>query len=258
MPTITNFTGSEGYQNPMASDQESCSDEEPDSEMLSDDLCLPDSDDDRLTSRNLSSLPDDIPVNSCILRPPRKMFTNCRERWRQQNVSGAFAELRRLVPTHPPDKKLSKNEILRMAIRYIGLLCEVLEWQKNHGLLTNKENSGLAIKCELPLSPTSRRLRQKRPYDDELKRPLQESDFIRYGNEENEEVFRKYQRLPSKEYLFGKDHLKMLRGPYFLPRWRQMPLRNVTGERNGNNLLMIAPASKEDEKNCKDKSDKEK
>lgn len=47
----------------------------------------------------------------------KKIFTNSRERWRQQNVSGAFAELRKLVPTHPPDKKLSKNEILRMAIR---------------------------------------------------------------------------------------------------------------------------------------------
>ncbi|XP_055588227.1 uncharacterized protein LOC129740541 [Uranotaenia lowii] len=60
----------------------------------------------------------------------RKIFTNTRERWRQQNVSGAFAELRKLVPTHPPDKKLSKNEILRMAIRYIRLLTNVLEWQK--------------------------------------------------------------------------------------------------------------------------------
>lgn len=49
----------------------------------------------------------------------RKMFTNSRERWRQQNVSGAFAELRKLVPTHPPDKKLSKNEILRMAIKWV-------------------------------------------------------------------------------------------------------------------------------------------
>ncbi|XP_053985056.1 uncharacterized protein LOC128893558 isoform X3 [Hylaeus anthracinus] len=60
----------------------------------------------------------------------RKLFTNSRERWRQQNVSGAFAELRKLVPTHPPDKKLSKNEILRLAIRYIRLLSNVLEWQK--------------------------------------------------------------------------------------------------------------------------------
>lgn len=60
----------------------------------------------------------------------RKIFTNTRERWRQQNVSGAFAELRKLVPTHPPDKKLSKNEILRMAIKYIRLLTNILEWQK--------------------------------------------------------------------------------------------------------------------------------
>lgn len=43
--------------------------------------------------------------------------TNSRERWRQHNVTGAFAELRKLVPTHPHDKKLSKNEILRMAIK---------------------------------------------------------------------------------------------------------------------------------------------
>jgi len=49
----------------------------------------------------------------------RRMFTNSRERWRQQNVNGAFAELRKLIPTHPPDKKLSKNEILRLAIRYV-------------------------------------------------------------------------------------------------------------------------------------------
>lgn len=63
-------------------------------------------------------------------RSIRKVFTNTRERWRQQNVSGAFAELRRLVPTHPPDKKLSKNEILRLTIKYIKLLNSVLEWQQ--------------------------------------------------------------------------------------------------------------------------------
>ncbi|CAG7653043.1 unnamed protein product [Allacma fusca] len=67
-----------------------------------------------------------------IGRHPRKVFTNTRERWRQQNVTGAFAELRRLVPTYPPDRKLSKNEILRLAIRYIRLLSSVLEWQDSH------------------------------------------------------------------------------------------------------------------------------
>lgn len=76
----------------------------------------------------------------------RRMFTNSaglrgarscsRERWRQQNVNGAFADLRRLVPTHPPDKKLSKNEILRLAIRYIRLLSSILDYQRRRdGLL---------------------------------------------------------------------------------------------------------------------------
>lgn len=44
-------------------------------------------------------------------------------------MNGAFGELRRLVPTYPPDKKLSKNEILRLAIKYIRLLSSVLEYQ---------------------------------------------------------------------------------------------------------------------------------
>ncbi|XP_074042151.1 uncharacterized protein isoform X2 [Leptinotarsa decemlineata] len=73
----------------------------------------------------------------------KKIFTNSRERWRQQNVSGAFAELRKLVPTHPPDKKLSKNEILRMAIRYIRILTNVLEWQN-----TTASTIQVDIKCE--------------------------------------------------------------------------------------------------------------
>ena len=38
--------------------------------------------------------------------------------------------MRKLVPTYPPDKKLSKNEILRLAIKYIRLLNQVLDYQK--------------------------------------------------------------------------------------------------------------------------------
>ncbi|XP_056420165.1 T-cell acute lymphocytic leukemia protein 2 [Hyla sarda] len=56
----------------------------------------------------------------------RKIFTNTRERWRQQNVNSAFAELRKLIPTHPPDKKLSKNETLRLAMKYINFLINIL------------------------------------------------------------------------------------------------------------------------------------
>ncbi|KAL6114780.1 T-cell acute lymphocytic leukemia protein 2 [Pungitius pungitius] len=63
----------------------------------------------------------------------RKVFTNTRERWRQHNVNTAFAELRKLIPTHPPEKKLSKNEILRLAMRYIGFLVRLLESQSGGG-----------------------------------------------------------------------------------------------------------------------------
>ncbi|XP_048869707.1 protein lyl-1 [Brienomyrus brachyistius] len=59
----------------------------------------------------------------------RRVFTNSRERWRQQNVNGAFSELRKLIPTHPPDKKLSKNEILRLAMKYINFLVQLLHDQ---------------------------------------------------------------------------------------------------------------------------------
>ncbi|KAM5247329.1 T-cell acute lymphocytic leukemia protein 1 [Ctenodactylus gundi] len=63
----------------------------------------------------------------------RRIFTNTRERWRQQNVNGAFAELRKLIPTHPPDKKLSKNEILRLAMKYINFLAKLLNDQEEEG-----------------------------------------------------------------------------------------------------------------------------
>lgn len=79
-----------------------------DEDLLSDELSLADSDEDSSRQTSREAQPRVV---------VRKIFTNSRERWRQQNVSGAFGELRKLVPTHPPDKKLSKNEILRMAIR---------------------------------------------------------------------------------------------------------------------------------------------
>lgn len=60
----------------------------------------------------------------------RSPGTSNREKWRQQNVNRAFVNLRRLVPTYPPDKRLSKNEILRMAIKYIRLLESILEYDK--------------------------------------------------------------------------------------------------------------------------------
>ena len=57
-------------------------------------------------------------------------------------MNGAFADLRRLVPTYPADKKLSKNEILRLAIKYIRLLMAVLDYQKQEeGLPIESQNN---------------------------------------------------------------------------------------------------------------------
>ncbi|XP_063074841.1 T-cell acute lymphocytic leukemia protein 1 homolog isoform X2 [Engraulis encrasicolus] len=74
----------------------------------------------------------------------RRIFTNSRERWRQQNVNGAFAELRKLLPTHPPDKKLSKNEILRLAMKYITFLTKLLSDQDSgtEGILMTAAGEG--------------------------------------------------------------------------------------------------------------------
>lgn len=50
-----------------------------------------------------------------------------RERVRVEAFNVAFADLRKLLPTLPPDKKLSKIEILRLAICYIAYLNHVLD-----------------------------------------------------------------------------------------------------------------------------------
>ncbi|MEQ2293385.1 hypothetical protein AMECASPLE_032798, partial [Ameca splendens] len=86
----------------------------------------------------------------------RRVFTNSRERWRQQNVNGAFSELRRLIPTHPPDRKLSKNEILRHALRYINFLDSLLTDQDHR--VAPRGRAGSLGDDELPgaLSPTSK------------------------------------------------------------------------------------------------------
>lgn len=76
----------------------------------------------------------------------RRVFTNSRERWRQQNVNGAFSELRKLIPTHPPDKKLSKNEILRLAMKYINFLVKLLNDQANDSLTDSTEDDKCTMK----------------------------------------------------------------------------------------------------------------
>ncbi|XP_069375827.1 T-cell acute lymphocytic leukemia protein 1 homolog [Paralichthys olivaceus] len=87
----------------------------------------------------------------------QRFFTNSRERCRQQNVNGAFAELRRLIPTHPPDRKLSKNETLRLALRYINFLGRLLT-EQNLGKVPRGRAESLELEVDRlqgALSPLS-------------------------------------------------------------------------------------------------------
>lgn len=87
----------------------------------------------------------------------RRVFTNSRERWRQQNVNGAFSELRKLIPTHPPDKKLSKNEILRLAVKYINFLVTLLNDQaqdkSSRDSPVDEQDEGAPTRLEEALHP---------------------------------------------------------------------------------------------------------
>ena len=56
-----------------------------------------------------------------------RMAHATRERLRVEAFNVAFCELRTLLPTLPPDKKLSKIEILRLAICYISYLNHILD-----------------------------------------------------------------------------------------------------------------------------------
>ena len=60
-----------------------------------------------------------------MIEPPQQHNTTAL----LQAFNSAFATLRELLPTLPPDKKLSKIEILRLAICYIAYLDSVLDNQ---------------------------------------------------------------------------------------------------------------------------------
>ena len=69
-----------------------------------------------------------------------------RERWRQKNVNIAFSDLRRLLPTYPPDRKLSKVDILRTTIKYIRFLVDLLKTMD--GLERDKETKATTLKIK--------------------------------------------------------------------------------------------------------------
>lgn len=151
-------------------------------------------------------------------------------------MNGAFSELRKLIPTHPPDKKLSKNEILRLAVKYINFLVTLLNDQaqdkstdsnedKNEDehaarLDTNKRNPH--SRCETPPpSQTTPALSAVHPASLTVNRNRDSTDSIivlanssstssYYGDTDSEESFGAKTSLVSHDFLGKvKDQIRM-------------------------------------------------
>ena len=116
----------------------------------------------------------------------RRVYTNSRERWRQQNVNGAFNDLRKIIPTHPPDKKLSKSEILRYAIKYIKLLTTVVEFQEKEDI--EQTNTGnIRIATNRQTFPPSDHSKTMSRYDPTSHRGLTSPESVYFGDHSGEE-----------------------------------------------------------------------
>uniref|UniRef100_A0A8B9F0W0 BHLH domain-containing protein n=1 Tax=Amazona collaria TaxID=241587 RepID=A0A8B9F0W0_9PSIT len=76
----------------------------------------------------------------------RRAAANARERDRTHSVNAAFGALRRLIPTRPADRRLSKVETLRLAASYIAHLANVL-------LLQHAEGTAATQPCPQPTPP---------------------------------------------------------------------------------------------------------
>jgi hypothetical protein len=119
----------------------------------------------------------------------KKGFTNSRERWRQQNVNEAFQDLRRLVPTHPPDRKLSKNEILRHAIKYINILYDTLKYQEREMCSSDGlEQSYRSSSSSMTTAPIVC-MRMDRSHAQEVSPPLSKRSRITGTERQTETVF---------------------------------------------------------------------
>lgn len=77
---------------------------------------------------NEESIPSQLKTNNPnkvkgrYIPKPKRGPANRRERVRTENVNVGFENLRKLIPTDPEDRKLSKIEVLRLATSYINHL----------------------------------------------------------------------------------------------------------------------------------------
>ncbi|RWS05225.1 uncharacterized protein B4U79_02101, partial [Dinothrombium tinctorium] len=85
-----------------------------------------------------------------------RQVANARERYRTQSVNHAFALLRKLIPTEPCDRKLSKIETLRLATSYINHLNNIInarllgEMEENACIKYSLSKDVLVDKSEKP------------------------------------------------------------------------------------------------------------
>ena len=68
-----------------------------------------------------------------------RVLANVRERQRTQSLNEAFTSLRKIIPTLPSDK-LSKIQTLKLAIRYIDFLYQVLDTDDHDARLSSSCN----------------------------------------------------------------------------------------------------------------------
>ena len=78
------------------------------------------------------------PLYDCNLEPAFIRKRNERERIRVRHVNEGYARLRERLPNEPTEKRMSKVETLRAAIRYIRRLEMLLDSAKDKSVLPEK------------------------------------------------------------------------------------------------------------------------
>ena len=81
------------------------------------------------------------PLYDCNLEPAFIRKRNERERIRVRHVNEGYARLREHLPNEPTEKRMSKVETLRAAIRYIRRLEMLLERTKDQSTCVSDKNS---------------------------------------------------------------------------------------------------------------------
>lgn len=82
------------------------------------------------------------PLYDCNLEPAFIRKRNERERIRVRHVNEGYARLREHLPNEPTEKRMSKVETLRAAIRYIHRLEMLLERTKDTATISDKKSIG--------------------------------------------------------------------------------------------------------------------